>query len=168
MLKHKKLIKDLLNITTEKREEVYLLTSKMEILKRECNFWIYDFENIRKNKEIRERFSKLDTQEIARTVYDEMSHKVTILKEEKSLVVNSDIFRIVSGQGSYFFEQKKLYLSEIDRLKEIIVATEKERTKYRDDYYFTYNELNLLKVRYDKEVEILRKKVNIISLILIY
>ena len=97
-----------------------------------------------------------------------MSHKVTILKEEKSLVVNSDIFHIVSGQGSYFFEQKKLYLSEIDRLKEIIVATEKERTKYRDDYYFTYNELNLMKVRYDKEVEILRKKVNIISLILIY
>ena len=88
-----------------------------------------------------------------------MSHKVTIDKVEKSLIVNSDIFHLISGQKGYFFEQKKIYTSEIERLKEIIVTTEKERNKFRDDYYFSYNELNLLKVRYDEDIEMIRKKV---------
>jgi len=90
-----------------------------------------------------------------------MSHKVSVLKEEKSLLVNSNIFHLVSGQQGYFFDQRKIYLSEIERLKSIIMNIDNEKIKYIDDYYFTYNELNLLKVRYEKDIEVIRQRVNL-------
>jgi hypothetical protein len=53
LLQHKKLIQDLLGIIKEKREEIYLLKSNIEIIEKEMKFWIYDFESIKLSKEIK-------------------------------------------------------------------------------------------------------------------
>jgi hypothetical protein len=53
LIQHKKLIQDLLGIIKEKREEIYLLKSNVEIIEKEMKFWIYDFESIKLSKEIK-------------------------------------------------------------------------------------------------------------------
>jgi hypothetical protein len=50
---HKKLIHNLLGIVNEKREEIYLMQSQIEILEKEIKFWLYDFDSIKINAEIR-------------------------------------------------------------------------------------------------------------------
>jgi hypothetical protein len=50
---HKKLIQDLLCVINEKREEIYLMQSQVEIFEREINFWVYDFDSIKINPDIR-------------------------------------------------------------------------------------------------------------------
>jgi hypothetical protein len=72
---HKKLIQDLLGIINEKREEIYLLKSKSEIFEKELNFWVYDFDTIKLNKQIREEFAKCKTDVMSKNVDEEMKHK---------------------------------------------------------------------------------------------
>ena len=50
---HKKLIRDLLKINNEKREEIYLLMSNKEILEKELKLWIYDFDCIKLSTTLR-------------------------------------------------------------------------------------------------------------------
>ena len=50
---HKKLIKDLLNIINEKREEIYILESSIKTYEKELNFWVYDIDIIKVNVELR-------------------------------------------------------------------------------------------------------------------
>ena len=50
---HKKLIQDLLSLINEKREELYLKQSELEILDKDIKFWIYDYDNLKINAEIR-------------------------------------------------------------------------------------------------------------------
>ena len=51
--KHKKLIHDLLSTINEKREEIYLKNSNIEILEKEIKLWIYNFDSIKISPEIR-------------------------------------------------------------------------------------------------------------------
>lgn len=37
----------MLQTLTKKKEEIYLLTSKCEIIENEAKIWLYDFENIK-------------------------------------------------------------------------------------------------------------------------
>jgi len=50
---HKDLIKKLLKVLQEKNEEVYLLTSETEIMRKEVNFWIYDYDAMKHDKAFR-------------------------------------------------------------------------------------------------------------------
>jgi hypothetical protein len=42
-------------MNTEKREEIYLIRSQKEILEKEINLWVYDYDKIKVNTEIRVR-----------------------------------------------------------------------------------------------------------------
>ena len=50
---HKGLIHDLLNLNSEKREEIYLIEAQKEILEKELKFWVYDFDKIKLSTELR-------------------------------------------------------------------------------------------------------------------
>ena len=53
---HKQLIKDLLLINNEKREEIYIMTSNQETFEKEMRFWIYDFDCIKLSESLRVMF----------------------------------------------------------------------------------------------------------------
>lgn len=55
---HKNLIQSLLKLNSEKREEIYLITSQKDILEKELNLWIYDYNKIKVNTEIRVKIFK--------------------------------------------------------------------------------------------------------------
>lgn len=73
--RHKNLIKELLNVVNEKRDQIYLLTSENEILTKELSFWVHDFEKLKLDNGIRERLKELNMQKMVQNVNDEMSHK---------------------------------------------------------------------------------------------
>lgn len=72
---HKKLIQDLLNVINEKRDQIYLLTSENEILTKELSFWLYDFDKLKLDNDIRNKLKELNMQKLMQNVNDEMSHK---------------------------------------------------------------------------------------------
>jgi len=72
---HKNLIKDLLNIINEKRDQIYLLMSDNEILTREVNFFVHDFDKLKLDENMRERLKELNVQKMVFNVNEEMSHK---------------------------------------------------------------------------------------------
>ncbi len=72
---HKNLIKDLLNVVNEKRDQIYLLMSENEILTKELNFWVYDFDKLKLDNDIREKMKELNIPKMVQNVNDEMSHK---------------------------------------------------------------------------------------------
>ena len=47
LMSHKKLIEDLLAIMNEKREEIYMLNTNLEIVEKEIRLWIYDYDLIK-------------------------------------------------------------------------------------------------------------------------
>lgn len=73
--RHKNLIKDLLNVVNEKRDQIYLLTSENEILIKEMNFWVHDFEKLKLDNGIRDKLKELNLNKMVQNVNDEMSHK---------------------------------------------------------------------------------------------
>jgi len=72
---HKDLINDLLQVINGKREQMYLLESRIEILEKEHNLWVYDIENIKLNKNIQKRLKDLNLEQMKRNIYDELAHK---------------------------------------------------------------------------------------------
>lgn len=72
---HKKLIHELLNVINEKRDQIYLLMSEKEILDKELNFWVYDFDKIKLCSQIRERMKQLQLEKLVKNIYEEFSHK---------------------------------------------------------------------------------------------
>ena len=75
MKEHKDLINDLLQVINGKREQMYLLESRIEILEKEHNLWVYDIENIKLNKNIQKRLKDLNLEQMKRNIYDELAHK---------------------------------------------------------------------------------------------
>jgi len=54
---------------------MYLLESRIEILEKEHNLWVYDIENIKLNKNIQKRLKDLNLEQMKRNIYDELAHK---------------------------------------------------------------------------------------------
>lgn len=50
---HKRLIQELLSVINEKREEIYLMQSQIDIFDKEIKFWVHDFDTIKLNPDIR-------------------------------------------------------------------------------------------------------------------
>lgn len=72
---HKILIHNLLKMNNEKREEIYLVSSQKEILEKELRFWVYDFDRIKLNTEIRNRMKEINLPKLVNNIHDELSHK---------------------------------------------------------------------------------------------
>jgi hypothetical protein len=72
---HKKLIRDLLKVNNEKKEEIYVLKANNEILTEEMKMWVYDYENVKLNKQIREELKNLQIENIIKNVNEELKHK---------------------------------------------------------------------------------------------
>jgi hypothetical protein len=75
LFEHKKIIQDLINIVNEKNDIIHLLQSDNEIINKELNFWIYDFEKLKLDKNIRQQIKDLDSEKMAYNVNEEMSGK---------------------------------------------------------------------------------------------
>lgn len=72
---HKKLIRDLLKVNNEKKEEIYVLKANNEILAEEMKMWVYDYENVKLNKTIRDELKNLQIENIIKNVNEELKHK---------------------------------------------------------------------------------------------
>jgi len=72
---HKLMIQTLLNVINKKREEIFIMTSKVEIAEKELKFWIYDFDKIKSNKKIRDQISKLQVDKLRNNLNEELKHK---------------------------------------------------------------------------------------------
>ena len=53
LMQHKKLIQELISVINEKREEIYLMQSELDVFKKEIKFWVWNFDAIKINPEIR-------------------------------------------------------------------------------------------------------------------
>lgn len=72
---HKTIIKALLTVINQKREEMFIMNSKVEIAEKELNFWIYDFEKIKANRKLREEISKINVDKLLNNLKEEVKHK---------------------------------------------------------------------------------------------
>lgn len=155
--KHKELIENLLCIIQEKRDEMYLQNSEINTLKKELNFWIYDFDKIKINTDIREKMASLNKETILYQIDKEIGHK-NLKKDIHSLVANADMFLLLSGQRKYFFDQKEYYINETDRVTKLNVKFSKEIERLNQVIRLSKNELEESNLRHQREVEELRKR----------
>lgn len=155
---HKKLIQDLLNIINEKREEIYVLNSDISILKRELKLFILDFDTLKLNEHSRKALKALDRKKIMKNVHEEMKYK-KVSKIQEILLANSDIFLILSGQRSYFYDQKEYYLNEIEKLKKQYTYIFEEKRNIQLKYFETDLQLKISTERMSNEIEELRKMI---------
>jgi hypothetical protein len=130
---HKNLIHDLLNCMNEKRDTIYLLNSKIEILENELKFWIYDWDSLKLDLKFREKFKNFNFESVAKNVREEMMHK-QLSKAELSILINADVYLIISGQKNYFFDQKTYFISEIERLNKLFKKTLISKNKWKNRF----------------------------------
>ena len=128
---HKNVISELLRLVNEKREMIYQLEAKISILEHELNFWVYDFENIKLDKRVREKRESMNVDDMIYNINEEMKHK-NLSSVAKSLILNSDMYLILSGQRGYFYEQKKFYLSENRRLANVVNQKQMRKKYYKE------------------------------------
>jgi len=50
---HKELVENLLFVNNQKTDEIYLLTSEIEILSKELRYWIHDYDHIKHSKDLK-------------------------------------------------------------------------------------------------------------------
>ena len=150
---HKKLIKDLLVINNEKREELYLKNSEIEILTKELRFFIHDFDNIKLDKKIRLNLTdikKNELESIKKNINNELSHLPMSI--DRSLLINADIFMFLSGHRKYFYEQKEYYLREVEKLREKVHLATSDKKTYLEQY-------NILKYESNKKINDLNEQI---------
>ena len=168
---HKNVISELLRLVNEKREMIYQLDAKVSILEHELNFWIYDFENIKLDNRIREKRESMNVTEMIGNINEEMKHK-NLPSVAKSLILNSDMYLILSGQRGYFYEQKKFYLSENRRLANVVnqkqmrkkyykellkehkILFQKEKDKHEEDVNFLRDKLSCVKEEKETQTDV--------------
>jgi hypothetical protein len=155
---HKKLISDLLQLVNEKKDEIYLLTSENDILNSELNFWVYGIEHLKINPKMREKFKEVNVTSIAENVNEEISHK-GISSLEKALLVNADRYLICSGQRNYFYDQKKYYTDEIERMTGLYQKNYLQKREYKKWLKDKSDEFTKNKELYEHELNKLREKI---------
>ena len=75
LAKHKELINNLLSVINEKREEHYLLQSKIDISEKELRTWVYDIDKIKILPAMQERLKNINLKEIVDNIYNELAHR---------------------------------------------------------------------------------------------
>jgi hypothetical protein len=72
---HKKLINELLLVNNEKRDKIYLLKKDISVLTNELQLWIYDYENVKLNKNVYDSLKNLKIENIIKNVNEELKYK---------------------------------------------------------------------------------------------
>lgn len=72
---HKTLIYNLINLLNEKRDQIYLLNTDVEIMNKELNYFVYGFDKIKLSAKIREKIKEVDLKQLITNINEEMSHK---------------------------------------------------------------------------------------------
>ena len=72
---HKTIIYNFIDLLNEKREDIYLHRSNMEIMTRELNLFVHGFELIKLDKNIREKIREIDWVNLYNNISKELSHK---------------------------------------------------------------------------------------------
>ena len=68
---HKEIINQLLNEIYSKKNQIYLLNSKTEILDKELNFWMYGIDKIKIDEKIRKKFNEFDSEKVIQNLNEE-------------------------------------------------------------------------------------------------
>ena len=84
-----------------------------------------------------------------------MAHK-SISRAELACLVNADKFLLISGQRSYFFEQKNFYLKEISRLEKLYNKFRFKKQTYKQKWMDKTDDYNHMVNRLEKQVENLK------------
>lgn len=156
--KHKELIQELIAIIQEKRDEIYLQNSEINTLKKELNFWLFDFENLKINKDIRKRMAEIDKEKVINAINKELGHK-NLNKSIHNLVAISDIYIILSGQRKYFFDQKDYYLGEISKVTKSNLSLMEEIDETKLKYRQVIEDIENVKRKNNEEMLELRAKI---------
>ena len=72
---HKSLIYNLINLLNEKRDQIYLLKTDIDIMNKELNYFVYGFDKIKLDPKIREKIKEIDVEQLVTNINEEMSHK---------------------------------------------------------------------------------------------
>jgi len=72
---HKTLIYNMIDLLNEKRDNNYLLMTDIEIKNKELNYFVYGFDKIKLDENIRDKIKEINIQEMLTNINQEMSHK---------------------------------------------------------------------------------------------
>ena len=150
--RHKKLINYLMRTNNEKKNEIYMLRSKVKTLESELTFWLYGYDDFKNDLETRDMYSSIDTEGIKRNIEKEFSHK-KIGKSQIALITCSDVFLALSKQRSYIQEQKLFFKTEIDRLTEESSRLKLKKKAYKDGIKEQEAEVRNLTIKLNTEIE---------------
>lgn len=78
---------------------------------------------------------------------------------EKILLINSDVFSIVSGHRNYFYEQKSFYMNEIARINNLYDKAKFKQSKYKKEFLEMSKNFEREKERLEKDIQYFREKV---------
>ena len=84
------------------------------------------------------------------------------------MLINSDIYSIISGHRNYFYEQKNYYQNEITRITELFSKANFKKTKYKKDCKEIEKNLQREIERLEKDIQYFRDKVKINNKIYIF
>lgn len=157
---HKKITKTLFKLLNKQREKIYLLQADVEIKEKELNTYIYDWSNIKHDKNVRKRINEINmkSKDIISEINEEMNFK-KITQIEKSLLVNSQRFLQSSDLNNYFSEQKAFMKSEIEKLRLLFEESHQETLKLKSSFLADKNVLNEKLINYENTIIELRNKI---------
>ena len=73
--RHKDLIEIVMHVNREKTNEIYLLTSEIEILTKELRYWIYDYDKVKHCKELKKIKDSIIIEILETNIETELGHK---------------------------------------------------------------------------------------------
>ena len=159
---HKNIINQLIKIVNEKREEVYQLEAKVSILEHELNFWIEDFNDLKLDQNLRIKKQNLNLEEMRQNIIDEFKFK-NVGPNVRSLLLNSDILLLLSGQRNYFYDSKKFFINENNRLTELINHKQKRKLYYKNLYKKKEFEFDNERRELIQKIDMLKVKMNFLT-----
>lgn len=72
---HKTIIYNLIDLLKEKRDEIYLHRSEIDIMKKELNLFVHGFDMLKLDNSIRDKIKEIDWQKLYTNISKELSHK---------------------------------------------------------------------------------------------
>ncbi len=85
---HKKIIYNFIDLLNEKRDEIYLNKSQIDIYKRELNLFVHGFDLIKIDKDIREKIREINWKDLYNNISMELSHKQYIIIYLLNFILN--------------------------------------------------------------------------------
>ena len=157
LINHKFLIKLMIKFNNQLQQNLYLLISDKEILQKELNTFIYNYNNLKLNKDFRNKVNNVNKKEILNKIINDVNKELDgdnkcIKEYEKDSLINVERFLIMSGQRKYYFDQKKYYINQINKLQELNTNSLSKIKENEDKYKKLYKEYFDYRQKADKEI----------------